>query len=327
MAPLRKLTCFEVVRACIPLSLMALVAFAQYAVVLLTDMEVWDTGVEDRLNVIETALESFFSSNGTLPDSEALCGAYAMHELRTGKHSHMTMPDGSIYGPTSDAFMYYARKLPSNTWEPERQGVERSVIDDALYVIHEGVSLNLWSPHLAGYSPVFLLMIALWIMTLLVEFRSIADFGLMVSHFTATPPIKDVIEMDPETGRFNVIGLTQNTRILGWVMFAFRLFVATKLLLVGTKMLLYTSLKMELILNSVALVFVLELDSIVYQAVVGQSRQHLLSNFDPISYKPAGSHKIHKASRAITPIIALGVVTASFFVAMAPSPYLSFSVL
>merc|ERR1739848_423172 len=46
-----------------------------------------------------------------------------------------------------------------------------------------------------------------------------------------------------------------------------------------------TTAKIELILNALALVFILELDKVVYQAMIVFSQQLMLENIGPIRYR------------------------------------------
>jgi len=298
---------------CMAVFLVVAVALSQFAFVVLTDQEIWENGVESKLNIVETALEGVISSNSTLLDSEALCGKYGQHTVMNGHGGELTMPDGTAYLSTDDAPIFYTKKLPSNTWLPPRQGPDRSVLDDALYVIHEGISINYFDSNKSGYSLAYLLTMFVWLFTLMVELRCILSFGTMLGHFWFMADARgDQVEKDPETGRFRIVGLPRPAKLLGASIIVFRLGIAIRLLWVGSKMLFFTTSKMELVLNAVALVFVLEMDEIVFLAIVSKQGQNLLGNIDPVKFTPKVSERLLQVSRAGTVASFMLIICACF---------------
>ncbi len=66
-----------------------------------------------------------------------------------------------MYGPNADYSMFYNLKQPTRTWDYGKLSVfDRSVLDDSLYIIHEGVSFNPFNA--GGYSMLFILMVVIW---------------------------------------------------------------------------------------------------------------------------------------------------------------------
>merc|ERR1719386_631022 len=60
--------------------------------------------------------------------------------------------------------------------------------------------------------------------------------------------------------------------------------IAVFLAAVGIKFLTFTTGKVDLVLNSLGLTFILELDQVVFAAIIAKSHQSFVSNLQPVEY-------------------------------------------
>merc|ERR1719326_2836019 len=107
------------------------------------------------------------------------------HGQSVSELDHLTMPDGSVYSADDSYSFFYNLKQPTRSWDYGRLGSERSVIDDVMFVLSEGVSLNPATP--SGYSLLFILMLAIFFFAIFVEFRQMIQFGGVLWHFSRLP--------------------------------------------------------------------------------------------------------------------------------------------
>merc|ERR1719326_1247344 len=101
------------------------------------------------------------------------------HGQSVSELDHLTMPDGSVYSADDSYSLFYNIKQPTRSWDYGRLGSDRSVLDDIMFVISEGVSLNPFTP--SGYSLLFVLTLAMLLFSIFVEFREIFHFFSMLS--------------------------------------------------------------------------------------------------------------------------------------------------
>lgn len=264
-----------------------------------------------------TAYEMFVGSNITIPlhTTEALCGQWEDHEMKDfakGPLSTMKMPDGSVYAADDSYSFFYNVKQPTRTWDYARLGDERSVLDDVMFVISEGVTLNPFTP--SGYSLLFILTLSVFYLTLIVEFRQIIRFGSMLVHFALRGCQNAALHYNKESSKFSIVGVSMNGQVIGWLALLCRCATAFVLLVLGTQFLLYTTLKIDLILNGLALVFLLELDSIVYQAVVPSKTKQFIDDIEPVVYKDPAPGFFGKLS---------GLLAGAFVMLMFPLTFLA----
>merc|ERR1719326_2440454 len=101
------------------------------------------------------------------------------HGQSVSELDHLTMPDGSVYSADDSYSLFYNIKQPTRSWDYGRLGSERSVLDDIMFVISEGISLNPFTP--SGYSLLFILTVAMLVFSIFVEFRKCAEWAMMIS--------------------------------------------------------------------------------------------------------------------------------------------------
>ncbi len=199
---------------------------------------------------------------------ETLCGECEDQEMQSdiahGPLRTIEMPDGSVYEPDDSYSLFYNIKRPARTWDYGRLGSERSVLDDIIFVISEGVSLNPFTP--SGYSLLFM-MVAMLFFSIFVALRKIVHFAVMLASVKSSRPraASDWAQTEADDGdedetKYVITGLSPTAKAVGWLVFACRFFVTVGVLSLGTCYLMYTTLKIDLILNGLALLFALELD-------------------------------------------------------------------
>lgn len=238
---------------------------------------------------ILTAYEMFIGTNTTIPISlmESLCGRWEdleMGEENHGALSRITMPDGSVYGPDENYSLFYYLKMPTRTWDYSRLSVnDRSVLDNILYAIHEGVSVNPLTS--SGYSMLFVLMMTIWLFSLTGELRRFFHFACMIAHFALQKPEEgDALQFNKEEGTYKIKYLDGTACFVGLLCIISRLIVTVAMAFVGTAFLYYTTIKIDLILNALAIEFVLALDNIIFFASVSSLQQNFISSIDPVPY-------------------------------------------
>jgi len=83
---------------------------------------------------------------------------------------------------------------------------------------------------------------------------------------------------------------------------------------VGINFLMHTTSKVDLLLNSLGLAFILELDDIIFSAIIAKTQQHFVSNLEPIKYVSRVPERYLKVHRFTFPPLAIAlclVVTLS----------------
>jgi hypothetical protein len=65
-----------------------------------------------------------------------------------------------VYSPDERYSLFYNLKQPTRTWDYGRLGSDRSVLDDVMFVISEGVTLNPFTN--SGYSLLFVTTLAMF---------------------------------------------------------------------------------------------------------------------------------------------------------------------
>jgi len=250
--------------------------------------------IETKTRPLLTAFEMFVGTNITIPLGTVtqLCGQWEDQEMKgavSGPLSVMTQPDGSVYSSDDSYSLFYNIKQPTRSWDYGRLGSERSVIDDVMFVISEGVTFNPCTP--SGYSLLFMLTLSVFFFSIIVEYRRTIQFILMVLHFNKKHRSTEDTWL-PVAGdagptsctKFKIVHLTPVATSVGVLAILCRTIVATTLLVLGTLFLFHTSLKIDLLLNGLAILFLLELDMVIYLATVPASRQRFISDIESVSF-------------------------------------------
>jgi hypothetical protein len=277
---------------CWAMSAMLVVTGIQLLMVWTVFLHVNNDLIESKTRPLMTAYEMIVGSNITVPlkTVEALCGTWEDQEMQDdiahGPLRTIKMPDGSVIGPDDTYSLFYNIKQPTRSWDYGRLGSDRSVLDDIMFVISEGVSLNPFTP--SGYSLLFVLTLAMLLFSIFVEFREIFHFFSMLFLIPRKEQDQEIFTVNAE-GRFHIVSLTPAARIAGYISMTCRLVGTVAVLYLGTIFLFHTTLKIDLILNGLALLFILELDRAIYLATVPHPKQELIESIDKIEFQePTG---------------------------------------
>merc|ERR1719326_186429 len=102
------------------------------------------------------------------------------HGQSVSELDHLTMPDGSVYSADDSYSLFYNIKQPTRSWDYGRLGSDRSVLDDVMFVISEGTTLNPFTP--SGYSLLFVMTLSMLFFSIGREVRSIFRWASMLFH-------------------------------------------------------------------------------------------------------------------------------------------------
>lgn len=286
---------------------MCSVTLVQLLMVWVVYLHVKNDLMDSKTRPLLTAYEMLVGSNITIPlhTVETLCGEWEDQEMQydiaSGPLRSIHMPDGTVLSPNEDYSLFYNSKQPTRTWDYGRLGTERSVLDDVMFVISEGVSANPFTP--SGYSLLFILMVAMLYFSVWKEIRTIGHFMLMLKKMKRVGANEPMHKRNKETKKIEIVGLSRNACMSGWCAILCRGAGTLGVLGLGTYFLLYTTLKIDLILNGLALLFILELDQAVYLATVPRLQQQTIENIEPIVFDHAQNKKTNWSDIALSSLI------------------------
>jgi len=274
----------------VPIILMLMVALVQIMATLGVYTFVRDTMRQERISQILTATDMFLGANTTMPIwlSQDVCGTFEPIEIASGKYSSLVMPDGTSYQPSNQSSFYYMR-MPSRTWQYKAQFNMPSVLSDILMIIHGGVLEWPFSGNAYGSTLVVLTM--MWLFTITIEIRKVLHFlGMVITHYDSEDDSRGAADMvyNHEEETFELVKISTFPCIIACTIVTIRLVIAVSLLVTGCQMLFFTLSKFDLVLNSVALLFVLELDNMVYWSLSSSIKQAFIKAIDPPTYSSIG---------------------------------------
>jgi len=224
-----------------------------------------------------------------------LCGTFnhiGLNKL-TGSGS-LTMPDGTEFAGTPAMSTFHSYKMPSGSWNFHSIGKEESYIDKQLRVVHgaDWTSIAAWMDLLISFQQfrvdfgvLFVIMVGWLWYHVLFEFRKIVKFVFVLNSLhdkglvTAT---KQTTRLDPDSGSIEITNLTLNALLIGWLCVVCRLLVSTMMLIWGTSLLAASWNKLSLVLNSLAIGIVFELDVIIAYAVIDHNTMQRIETLAPI---------------------------------------------
>lgn len=283
-----------------PVAVMLAVSLIQILMGWAVYLHVLNDLIHTHTRPLHTAYEMFIGSNITVPlhTVEALCGEWEDQEMKKGiadgPLSTIKMPDGTEYSSDERYSLFYNLKQPTRTWDYGRLGSDRSVLDDVMFVISEGTTLNPFTN--SGYSLLFVTTLAMFFFSIFSEFREIAKFAQMLGYLPLSSDtsskrdrVNAIWAYDHKSEVFALIGQNQRARVVGMVAVVARAAVALFLLWLGGIFLTFTTLKIDLILNALGLVFLLDLDKIVYLGSVMTHTQKFISEVAPVAYHATDS--------------------------------------
>jgi hypothetical protein len=248
-----------------------------------------DSGQRDEFK-LGTGL--FVTGGATLSADEQrdLCGGFNHIGLHTmAGVNELAMPDGTLYQGTRYMPMFHSYKLPSGSWSFQSIGSDESYIDKLLRVVHDVNWRNtVWyfSNFRVEYGVLLVIMVGWLWFHVLYEFRKIFKFMHLLYHFKQRGFTRDhekTTLLDKRTEEIEISQLTFNAFAVGCLSCAMRITVAAMMLVWGTSLLTASSNKLSLVLNSIAIGVVFELDVIIAYAVLDDITMQRIEGIKPIS--------------------------------------------
>jgi len=283
----------------IPVLLMMLIAIVQLVSIVSVQMHIDSTMIGSQVNYMYMAYEMFLGTNATMPIglSQKLCGEYEEMEMQVSSDERITLPDGTSYRPSAAMPMWYSYKVPTDSWDiPRMSGGEMSLLDEMLYMIHDGLIPSFNRRIGTCYSQLFLFMIFIMFCSVIIEIRKIFAFASMLHSFTTLGHLSTARderleasggkESKGEAEKLTIVRLNSEAVAVGSLAICLRATIALRMMYVGARLLINTTLQLDLIFNSLALAFIFELDSIAHLAIVRQSKISFISQIEPIRFQP-----------------------------------------
>lgn len=235
-----------------------------------------------------------FATGGVFLSSEHskdLCGSFSHIGLNTLTGiSKLNMPDGAIYQGTSDMPMFHSYKLPSGSWTFQSVGSHESFVEKELRVVHDinwRNTLEYLNNFRVEYGVLLVIMVGWLWYHVLHELRKIIKFITVLYHFQQEGFAHDskettVIVNPGDDRKLEIVKLTKNAFAVGCLTTTMRIIVACMMLIWGTSLLTASSNKLSLVLNSLAIGIVFELDVIIAYAVIDQKTMQRIEDLEPI---------------------------------------------
>jgi len=225
---------------------------------------------------------------GTAQD---LCGQFndvALDQISgTG---HMQMTDGTAFEGSKGMSTFHSFKMPSGSWNFNTIGGHDSYVDKLLRVLHD----NDWRPNRwresiedcrVMYGVLFVIMVAVLYYHVLHETRKVGHFILVLRELHGRgleTGHKGTTHWDPVEGVIVIDKLNSDALFVGCLCVAMRLAVALMMLVWGTVLLASSGNKLSLVLNSLAIGIVFELDGIIAYAVVDHNTMTRVEEIQPV---------------------------------------------
>lgn len=168
---------------------------------------------------------------------------------------------------------------------PAHSGLEFSTEQAQVVVdIHE---------YLDGYNGIFLCSLSTfcWFLLISEELRSATGFLSALRYLAVSKEHTEII-FDPTRGEIAWLSMTRHRCRALCVVALVRILYACSLGYVGTRFLVYTRSLEDLILNAVALEFILNIDELIYAALAPARTKCLIALTKPISFKGRSALKV-----------------------------------
>lgn len=297
----------------IPILAMIAVAGMQLSVTRVVHDHIYHSLLNGRWSILDTAMERLVGANSTMPPwlASEICGQYDQREIVDGPMDKVVMSDGTVFTHGQGRPLWYTVKLASDSWDPRSiSPKETSILDEARFVAEEGCF-----GFALGFSLLFISMAAIWYLTIIVEYRNIMSFAAMLSCISTVEGEDRFALKKDANGKFTVQHLTRSAKAAGVLCVMLRMTIATYLLYCGSLLLVFSTTKMSLIFTSLALGFVLNLDNIVYVAIVSTLKQRFLSDLHPVAFPrpPQLGLSVMRSFEVLMPVLALFFCGAAAF--------------
>lgn len=230
-----------------------------------------------------------------------VCGDFSQIALEhTAGSAHLRMPDGTLFSGVKDAPafrgempLFHSYKMPSGNWVFDSIGGDESYIDKLLRMLHRG-DWAVPTDFRVEYGTLFVIMLCVLWYHVLFELRKIVNFMQVLLHLFRKgllPSRKGTTSYDSSDGSIVIERLNSTALVIGCLCVTMRLAVCCLMMTWGTTLLAASSNKLSLVLNSIAIGIIFELDVIVAYAVVDHNTIARIEKIKPITLRmPSWTH-------------------------------------
>eukprot|EP00747_Dinoflagellata_sp_TGD_P102115 gnl/TRDRNA2_/TRDRNA2_168560_c2_seq1.p1 gnl/TRDRNA2_/TRDRNA2_168560_c2~~gnl/TRDRNA2_/TRDRNA2_168560_c2_seq1.p1 ORF type:complete len:525 (+),score=69.61 gnl/TRDRNA2_/TRDRNA2_168560_c2_seq1:60-1634(+) len=236
-----------------------------------------------------------------------MCGDYPVVEVKDPlPGANLTLPGG--IGQMEGTKIFWS-KLPAWRWDAQWLGADKSLLDTIRYVGSEKfVAFH------QGYAILFMIAVLLWLCSIGIELRAITRMAFMLygipSHSEHEWPVTD------EDG-WHMNHLPSDAKAVGAVIVVTRLFLAVLVGYSGVYFLSLTNDLVDIILNSLALEFILMLDTVLAETVLSKPQIQFVEELQPVRYEAVLPNRIRTVLRYYFPLFGVGILCViTFFVRM-----------
>ena len=167
------------------------------------------------------------------------------------------------------------------------------------------------------------LAIVMWVLTIMVEYRRCVEQALAVIHLPRLEKGSEFSLVDLE-GNLEIRGMSNVKRILALTLLSFpRLAVMLWLAVIGCQYLAQTVNLGDIVLNAVALAFVMDVDELVANVLLTERLRSILPRIQPLSCGPRAKGKCCPIKDMVRYVITAGFGGTSFMPWNLSLPFLS----
>mmetsp|Transcript_42803 Transcript_42803/g.123726 ORF Transcript_42803/g.123726 Transcript_42803/m.123726 type:complete len:780 (-) Transcript_42803:197-2536(-) len=218
-------------------------------------------------------------------DVTQLCGDFQYDLIEQG-----------LWGTNWTAYYEYS-KVPVDNWHPwDIPPTDRSDLDTARFVLEN-----------KEYMCVYIIVTFIWILTIINEMRLIFQSALAIMQLPTAAKFNDKL-LQQDGDEYQIVAITGSAKFVGLSCAVYRICITMYITWVGCQFLMWTATNIDLILNALALTFVLELGHITYKAAISSSRQNLVNKLKSLRWAdPTGlSPKYPNALKMTMLVVVLG---------------------
>eukprot|EP00928_Gymnodinium_smaydae_P090499 TRINITY_DN74291_c0_g1_i1.p1 TRINITY_DN74291_c0_g1~~TRINITY_DN74291_c0_g1_i1.p1 ORF type:complete len:611 (+),score=65.88 TRINITY_DN74291_c0_g1_i1:242-1834(+) len=292
----------------IPMVLSIGCLFMQVVATYSLQMHVERNMIHDLIVSVENELVMMAFTNKTTSKGvyESLCGTFELYNLDPpAVGSTAPLPGGA--GVMSSLFFY--AKMPEWTWDTRKLGYDKSLIDKHRFVLDEG-----FTDFEQGYLMLFMIVMTCFGLMVLIELRSILHLlnATLFAKTANTNSDAKVVSLNKE-GKWEVHSIPYRAKMLGVMIALLRTAVCGYVGWEGVRFLIYTTEKVDLLLNALAVGFILEFDTMIFYALASKTQQNFIANLEPIRFKLSASPAFHRFLRYTTaPFLTIACLGCAF---------------
>jgi len=160
----------------------------------------------------------------------------------------------------------------------------------------------------------------LWLLAMLVEFREIVMIGTLslnypdADEFGEDAVIEEVDPADPEDVRYRIQGITSGHRSAMKCLIILRLFMTGVLTWVGGTFLLKQTDYIDLLLDGVALIFIVEIASVLYEQILRDDVRDQTEDIKPMKVIMYGIEWLNRRPALVDIICVFSLIIGTYFI-------------